>query len=277
MQSARPAARRAKPADDAAIVQPALEADGVGVHTSHVASSRVEAAPTSRLASCRHRRRRGRVDHSRGRSDSRGRGTRAQRRRAGARACRRRPGRESGVTVDAHLRTSNRAVFAAGDVCLPQQFTHAADASARAVIQERAVPRPQARADGVHSTLHLHRSRSGAGRRGGRRRHGRRSRSSWADVDRARTDEELVGGVRVYARGGQGRGRHRDRPQCRRPHRRDRRPGRPGALRCRRWPASSIRTRHAPRPYARRATSTTGPASRRRRARFFDRWLAWRR
>ena len=106
-----------------------------------------------------------------------------------------------GVTVDAHLRTSNHAVFAAGDVCLPQQFTHAADASARVVIQNAlflgrkrvttaAIPRctytdpevahvGEVSGDGV-DTFHV----------------------AWADVDRARTDDEHLGGVRLYARGG---------------------------------------------------------------------------
>jgi len=41
----------------------------------------------------------------------------------------------SGVTVDDHLRTSNRRIFAAGDVCSPYKFTHAADAMARVVLQ----------------------------------------------------------------------------------------------------------------------------------------------
>lgn len=40
----------------------------------------------------------------------------------------------TGVEVDARLRTSNRKVFAAGDVCFPYKFTHAADACARIVI-----------------------------------------------------------------------------------------------------------------------------------------------
>jgi pyruvate/2-oxoglutarate dehydrogenase complex dihydrolipoamide dehydrogenase (E3) component len=40
-----------------------------------------------------------------------------------------------GVVVDDHLRTSNRRIFAAGDVCSPFKFTHAADALARIVIQ----------------------------------------------------------------------------------------------------------------------------------------------
>jgi pyruvate/2-oxoglutarate dehydrogenase complex dihydrolipoamide dehydrogenase (E3) component len=40
-----------------------------------------------------------------------------------------------GVVVDDHLRTSNRRIFAAGDVCSAFKFTHAADALARIVIQ----------------------------------------------------------------------------------------------------------------------------------------------
>lgn len=40
-----------------------------------------------------------------------------------------------GVTVDDRLRTSNRRVFAAGDVASAWKFTHAADAQARIVIQ----------------------------------------------------------------------------------------------------------------------------------------------
>jgi pyruvate/2-oxoglutarate dehydrogenase complex dihydrolipoamide dehydrogenase (E3) component len=39
------------------------------------------------------------------------------------------------VQVNDHLQTRNRRVYAAGDVCLPWQFTHAADASARLVLQ----------------------------------------------------------------------------------------------------------------------------------------------
>jgi pyruvate/2-oxoglutarate dehydrogenase complex dihydrolipoamide dehydrogenase (E3) component len=40
-----------------------------------------------------------------------------------------------GVAVDDRLRTSNRRVYAAGDVCSNFQFTHAADAMARIAIQ----------------------------------------------------------------------------------------------------------------------------------------------
>lgn len=40
-----------------------------------------------------------------------------------------------GVSVDDHLRTTNRRIFAAGDVCMDWKFTHAADAAARIVVQ----------------------------------------------------------------------------------------------------------------------------------------------
>lgn len=42
---------------------------------------------------------------------------------------------ETGVTVDDHLRTTNANVYAAGDVCSDNKFTHAADFQARIVIQ----------------------------------------------------------------------------------------------------------------------------------------------
>jgi pyruvate/2-oxoglutarate dehydrogenase complex dihydrolipoamide dehydrogenase (E3) component len=41
----------------------------------------------------------------------------------------------NGVTVDDFLRTTNRRVFAAGDVCSRLKFTHMADAMARIVVQ----------------------------------------------------------------------------------------------------------------------------------------------
>jgi pyruvate/2-oxoglutarate dehydrogenase complex dihydrolipoamide dehydrogenase (E3) component len=42
---------------------------------------------------------------------------------------------ESGIRVDDFLRTTNRRIYAAGDVCLEHQFTDTADASARIVLQ----------------------------------------------------------------------------------------------------------------------------------------------
>jgi len=41
----------------------------------------------------------------------------------------------AGVVVDDQLRTSNKRIFACGDVCMQYKFTHAADFAARAVIQ----------------------------------------------------------------------------------------------------------------------------------------------
>ncbi len=46
----------------------------------------------------------------------------------------------TGVRVDDHFRTTNRRVFAAGDVCSRYQFTHAADAMARIVLQNALFP-----------------------------------------------------------------------------------------------------------------------------------------
>ncbi|MDD2901138.1 MAG: FAD-containing oxidoreductase [Syntrophales bacterium] len=44
-------------------------------------------------------------------------------------------GRGRGIIVNDHLQTTNPNIYAAGDVCLPYQFTHLADATARIVIQ----------------------------------------------------------------------------------------------------------------------------------------------
>lgn len=43
--------------------------------------------------------------------------------------------RQQGVWVNDRLQTSNRRIFAAGDVCSPHKFTHAADFQARIVLQ----------------------------------------------------------------------------------------------------------------------------------------------
>jgi len=42
--------------------------------------------------------------------------------------------RDGGVEADASLRTSNPAVYAAGDVAFPEKYTHAAMATARLCV-----------------------------------------------------------------------------------------------------------------------------------------------
>ena len=49
---------------------------------------------------------------------------------------------KTGVTVDKRLRTSNRRIYAAGDICFPFKFTHTADAMAQLVIQNALFPHP---------------------------------------------------------------------------------------------------------------------------------------
>jgi len=49
---------------------------------------------------------------------------------------------KTGVKVDACLQTTNRRIFAAGDICSKYKFTHAADAMAQIVIQNALFPHP---------------------------------------------------------------------------------------------------------------------------------------
>lgn len=48
----------------------------------------------------------------------------------------------SGITVDTYLRTTNKRIYAAGDICFPLKFTHAADAMAQIVVQNALFPHP---------------------------------------------------------------------------------------------------------------------------------------
>jgi len=48
----------------------------------------------------------------------------------------------AGVTVNTLLQTSNPRIFAAGDVCSAEKFTHAADAQAQILIQNALFPHP---------------------------------------------------------------------------------------------------------------------------------------
>jgi len=49
----------------------------------------------------------------------------------------------SGVRVNDFLQTTNRKIYASGDICLPFKFTHTADAASRAVIQNALFPGPK--------------------------------------------------------------------------------------------------------------------------------------
>jgi pyruvate/2-oxoglutarate dehydrogenase complex dihydrolipoamide dehydrogenase (E3) component len=51
----------------------------------------------------------------------------------------------AGVRVDDFLRTTNRRIYASGDVCLRHKFTHTAEAASRAVIQNALFPGPRKR------------------------------------------------------------------------------------------------------------------------------------
>ena len=48
-----------------------------------------------------------------------------------------------GVTVNDFLQTTNKRIYASGDICLPYKFTHTADAASRAVIQNALFPGPK--------------------------------------------------------------------------------------------------------------------------------------
>ena len=112
-----------------------------------------------------------------------------------------------GVTVDDTLQTSNPRIFAAGDICMAWKFTHAAEDAARVAVQNALFPgrrrlsaltmpwctytdpevahvglyEHQAAAQGVSVTTYTH---------------------HWRDVDRALTDGEDDGFVRIHTRTG---------------------------------------------------------------------------
>ncbi len=48
-----------------------------------------------------------------------------------------------GVRVNDFLQTTNKKIYASGDICLPFKFTHTADAASRAVIQNALFPGPK--------------------------------------------------------------------------------------------------------------------------------------
>jgi pyruvate/2-oxoglutarate dehydrogenase complex dihydrolipoamide dehydrogenase (E3) component len=109
--------------------------------------------------------------------------------------------------VDDHLRTTNRRLFAAGDVCSRFKFTHAADAMARLAIQN-ALFFPTARASALvipwctytdPEVAHVGLSEAEAKQQGPAV---RTFVEELAHVDRAVLDGEAEGFVKVHLRAG---------------------------------------------------------------------------
>lgn len=113
----------------------------------------------------------------------------------------------SGIKVDDRLRTTNKSIYAAGDVCFPYKFTHTADFLARIVIQN-ALFMGRSKTSGLtipwctytspelaHVGLHPHE----AAERGI---NVRTFTQPLAEVDRAILDGESEGFVKVHVKDG---------------------------------------------------------------------------
>ncbi len=117
-----------------------------------------------------------------------------------------------GVAVNRFLRTTNRRVYAAGDVCLSHQFTHTADAAARAALQNAFFPfAGRKRIDRLTipwctytdpEVAHTGLNPQSAAERGVRL---DTFVVSLSDVDRAVTEGEATGFLKVHTRKGTGR------------------------------------------------------------------------
>jgi pyruvate/2-oxoglutarate dehydrogenase complex dihydrolipoamide dehydrogenase (E3) component len=114
---------------------------------------------------------------------------------------------KQGVKVDDKLRTTNRRVFAAGDVCSRYQFTHVADVTARIAVQN-ALFFPTARASALvipwctytdPEVAHIGLSEEEAQKQGVSV---RTFVEELAHVDRAVLDGEADGFVKVHVRAG---------------------------------------------------------------------------
>jgi pyruvate/2-oxoglutarate dehydrogenase complex dihydrolipoamide dehydrogenase (E3) component len=110
----------------------------------------------------------------------------------------------TGVTVNDFLQTSNPNIYAAGDVCLPQQFTHAADASARLVIQNALfLGRKRASALTIPRCTYTDPEVAHVGVTSADDREGITPIDvAWREVDRAIADDDEVGYVRLFLRRG---------------------------------------------------------------------------
>jgi pyruvate/2-oxoglutarate dehydrogenase complex dihydrolipoamide dehydrogenase (E3) component len=116
-----------------------------------------------------------------------------------------------GVTVDDRLQTSNRRIYASGDVCSPYKFTHAADAMSRIVLQN-ALFYGWRKASALvipwvtftdPALAHVGVSESDAATSGGRL---QSITIPLGQIDRAVIDEEVDGFVRVHHERGRLRG-----------------------------------------------------------------------
>ncbi len=113
------------------------------------------------------------------------------------------------VTVDRHLRTSARHIFAAGDVCTAAQYTHHADAQARIVVQN-ALFAPTARADRliiprcIYTDPEVAEIGRGASALEAAGIPFDRFRVAFADLDRGRTDGAGDDYAEVFTRKGKG-------------------------------------------------------------------------
>lgn len=112
-----------------------------------------------------------------------------------------------GVVVDDRLRTTNRAIFAAGDVCSPWKFTHNSDVQARVVLVN-ALFAGRARASALtipwctYTDPEVARVGLDAGQADARGLAVRTFTQPLASVDRAVLDGETEGFVRIHVRAG---------------------------------------------------------------------------
>jgi len=114
----------------------------------------------------------------------------------------------SGVRVDDRLRTTNKRIYAAGDVCSKYQFTHAADALARVVLRNALFPLGRGKASALTipwctytdpEVAHVGLGEKEAADRGVPL---QTFREDLAGVDRAVLDGETDGFVKVHVRAG---------------------------------------------------------------------------
>lgn len=107
---------------------------------------------------------------------------------------------KTGIEVDAHLRTANPRIYAAGDVIGQAQFTHAADHHARLVLRNALFPTPSAKVADlvIPRVTFTHPEVASVGVRVDDADPSLRAYTvPIGDVDRARTDGESEGYARV--------------------------------------------------------------------------------